>query len=422
MEYIIKHNEQFNSLEITFSGKPSEAVRDALKALKFRWHGVKKLWYGYSSEDAARAAIEGQSAKSSGTKPGTVKAATQDHIRIYYNGIKIDGGKLIRCFYSLDNDCAVNGECVSISARDYSDLPRDLLPVTNDTDIYTDYFDSDRATLTPDHPLYRYFRFAALKARAKDSERYCAKIQKDLDAGKGNEWRGRREYLESEIKAHRAYIDAYNAETDPGQPTAEDLQAIDSRRQEAENARRAAEHEEQLKQREIMLNLRADGRQMIERTAETYPIKDGEPVVTINWSEHPAFCAYDDDALKLSVAAADSILHALDMKQHNTRETENGVGWYFKTKFTITGTDPDGDPIDYHGRFDIGDGEGGLIQHIRNLGEWERTHEEFGKEKDQPDETNDLLQFAEYLETFLDIDDITDDANEIMFHVFHEIG
>lgn len=50
MTYTITNNAQFNSLEITFDGKPSEAVRDALKALKFRWHSLKKCWYGYATE------------------------------------------------------------------------------------------------------------------------------------------------------------------------------------------------------------------------------------------------------------------------------------------------------------------------------------------------------------------------------------
>lgn len=59
MEYSINRNEAFDSLEITFDGKPTEAVRNALKALKFRWHRAKGLWYGYATEDAARAAIEG---------------------------------------------------------------------------------------------------------------------------------------------------------------------------------------------------------------------------------------------------------------------------------------------------------------------------------------------------------------------------
>ena len=53
-------NPQFNSLEIAFDGKPSEAIREALKELKFRWHGVKKVWYGYADEAAAKAAIEGK--------------------------------------------------------------------------------------------------------------------------------------------------------------------------------------------------------------------------------------------------------------------------------------------------------------------------------------------------------------------------
>lgn len=44
----IMKNEQFNSFEITFDGKPSEAVRDLLKANGYRWHGVKRVWYGYN--------------------------------------------------------------------------------------------------------------------------------------------------------------------------------------------------------------------------------------------------------------------------------------------------------------------------------------------------------------------------------------
>ena len=56
--YTITPNEAFKSVEILFDGKPSEAVRDALKALRFRWHGIKKIWYGYSDEESVRKAIE----------------------------------------------------------------------------------------------------------------------------------------------------------------------------------------------------------------------------------------------------------------------------------------------------------------------------------------------------------------------------
>ena len=56
MTYTIAQNPAHNSLEITFDGKPGQAVREALKALRFRWHGVKKLWYGYADESAAHEA------------------------------------------------------------------------------------------------------------------------------------------------------------------------------------------------------------------------------------------------------------------------------------------------------------------------------------------------------------------------------
>lgn len=58
MTYEITNNTQFNSIEIKFDCKPSEAVRDALKALKFRWHKVKKIWYGYADQSTVAAAIE----------------------------------------------------------------------------------------------------------------------------------------------------------------------------------------------------------------------------------------------------------------------------------------------------------------------------------------------------------------------------
>lgn len=73
MTYTITTNNQFNSLEIFFDGKPSEAVREALKALKFRWHSVKKCWYGYTTEEAARAAIDGTPAKKSEKSAPTAK-------------------------------------------------------------------------------------------------------------------------------------------------------------------------------------------------------------------------------------------------------------------------------------------------------------------------------------------------------------
>lgn len=43
----ITKNEQFNSFELLFNGKPDEQTRKLLKANGYRWHGVRRLWYGY---------------------------------------------------------------------------------------------------------------------------------------------------------------------------------------------------------------------------------------------------------------------------------------------------------------------------------------------------------------------------------------
>lgn len=69
MTYEIKQNPKYASLEIYFEGKPSEAVRDVLKSNKFRWHSVKKCWYGYGSEESIAAAITGASTEE---EPATV--------------------------------------------------------------------------------------------------------------------------------------------------------------------------------------------------------------------------------------------------------------------------------------------------------------------------------------------------------------
>lgn len=75
MTYEIKLNAQYNSNEIYFEGKPSEAIRKALKTLKMRWNHVKGCWYGFASEEEIKAACEGLTAEKqqATTKPKTNK-------------------------------------------------------------------------------------------------------------------------------------------------------------------------------------------------------------------------------------------------------------------------------------------------------------------------------------------------------------
>lgn len=79
MTYTITNNNQYNSIEIAFDGKPSEAVRDALKALRFRWHKVKKVWYGYADAEKIAAVLEGNEIRDE-----HVAEAAPDEIRAEY--------------------------------------------------------------------------------------------------------------------------------------------------------------------------------------------------------------------------------------------------------------------------------------------------------------------------------------------------
>jgi len=82
MTYTISRNDAFNSVEVVFTGKPSEAVRSALKGLRFRWHGVRKLWYGYSTEDEVRQAIDQADAGKTDVKTAAAPEANKYGVKV----------------------------------------------------------------------------------------------------------------------------------------------------------------------------------------------------------------------------------------------------------------------------------------------------------------------------------------------------
>ena len=77
MEYTITKNANFNSLEITFDGIPSAAVRAAIRNLKYRWNAAKKLWYGFADEETTREAIDNADKTDAPAKPATVAKASK---------------------------------------------------------------------------------------------------------------------------------------------------------------------------------------------------------------------------------------------------------------------------------------------------------------------------------------------------------
>ncbi len=294
-------------------------------------------------------------------------------IKFFYNGIKINGeNKLIRCFFSLDNSTRQDGSCVTIYAKGYgAELPGDLFAVENDTDLMTDYFDTDSATLTPAHPLYPYARAAALKAAMRGEPDYIEKLEQRIASGKLAPWQNADSYR-AEVQQRREKLAAMEQELQrlpKGHPTAADVEAVHDMNTAAETARRAREHAEQLERREKAIRERNENRAYIAEIAAAHPITEGAPVVTVEWSENAAF----KDGEKFSVAAAEIIFKTLDEKIH--ADPERG---YDKTSFTIYYINADGEPDTYAGRYDLGDNDGGLIAHIRNFGKFYMEKGHFG--------------------------------------------
>lgn len=292
-----------------------------------------------------------------------------ENIRFYYNGIKVNGGKLIKCLYSVDNNFD-HSPSISIHCKDYyNGLPRDVFDVENDSDPYTDYFDDDHTTLTPEHPLYPYARAAALKGEIRSIERYLPYCDKRAAGGHCAE------LYKSEAADRRVCLEKYRAELETlpaGHPTAADLAKIDEMQTARKNAEQARQQAEDAERREAYLKQHNEGRAFVESNRAEYPLKAGAPHVVINWSESPYLASYEDGELDLSVSAAENVLKYFD----EGKAAENDG--YDKTSFTVYWTDEDGEGCQYDGRYDLGDDDGGLVQHIRSYGEFYINKGNFG--------------------------------------------
>ena len=90
-------------------------------------------------------------------------------IKFYYNGLKINGGNLQRCFYCNGDYTAKTGipqGTITIYSKElrFSKEIKEFFTVKNDSDGMIDYFESDSILVRPDHPLYSEV-LKALEAR-----------------------------------------------------------------------------------------------------------------------------------------------------------------------------------------------------------------------------------------------------------------
>lgn len=84
-------------------------------------------------------------------------------IKFYWNGLKVNGGKieqyhLSRGGYTAQSGIEESTITIYVSRRNsslrFSKAVHDFFTIKNDTDSMTDYFESDRINVSKDHPLY----------------------------------------------------------------------------------------------------------------------------------------------------------------------------------------------------------------------------------------------------------------------------
>lgn len=300
-------------------------------------------------------------------------------IRFYWNGFKVYPAapdcKLTKAYYVMHND-----ETIEIFSEDVcKGVPQRLFPALEGISYFPTQYayvpetperladwtsEIEGVLVYPDHPLYRHVAWAYYKSAVRNKKQYIRANQSKLEDPRwlsAVDLRERIEKAREELEEleYRALATGSN-----GRPNEYELEAVDAlarlfirKFNDDQKAERKAREDAVREQTE-------NGTKFILFVSDLAPIKDGEPVVTIRWSEHPAFYHWGDDELKLSVPAADLIFKYFDKPGGSA-----GCG-YDKTSFIINYTDPEsGEPSEYTGRYDIGDCDGGLIEHIRPYSE-----------------------------------------------------
>lgn len=160
MTYTITHNETYNSIEILFDSKPTEEIRNALKALRFRWHNVKKVWYGYSTEEAVKAAIEGKPSKQNelktktnkyGVKVGDLFSASWGYEQTnvdFFQVIALVGETSVRVREVYPQMIDETPTCSMAADRTYK-LTNDLLPAASHSVFIKDQENGDLKRIKP---------------------------------------------------------------------------------------------------------------------------------------------------------------------------------------------------------------------------------------------------------------------------------
>lgn len=118
---------------------------------------------------------------------------------------------------------------------------------------------------------------------------------------------------------------------------------------------KVANGESEKLQKEFLKNNENNQSMSIPKPEKALP---GEPIVTVGFSEHPEL----SEGMKFPISQADRLLAELDKKQRSDRE-------YHKTDFTVEYS-INGEKNTFEGRYNIGDGDGSLTEHIKSYAQY----------------------------------------------------
>ena len=144
MSYSIAINQKFNSLEISFTEKPSEAIRNILKGFKFRWNPKKSIWYGFADQKELEEALSGNSEEIKPEKTTRANAKEFDfNVKVgdlfcsswgyeqtnttFFQVVELVGKKSVRVREVLPEMVSESPTCGMAADRSYK-LTNELLP------------------------------------------------------------------------------------------------------------------------------------------------------------------------------------------------------------------------------------------------------------------------------------------------------
>jgi hypothetical protein len=102
-------------------------------------------------------------------------------LKFYWNGIKDGAGKLQTCSYSVGPFCTYPEGTIVIYKRGYDSFSCGVHAaffIKNDTDIQSDYMETDRIYVEPSHALYGQVADALAKRNAHYEQRWAKKMNK----------------------------------------------------------------------------------------------------------------------------------------------------------------------------------------------------------------------------------------------------